>query len=245
MPRKTTRTKSATSAKGNGKVEQETTKQAVKAVTITTKEGHGVLPTAALSNIDAYLEATAAESAQYLQFAKGEWLAGVDEEEVEAGTEMVPNIAGITCGHVKWQDKVVVDEAMTPIVEGLFTPREALGDLDKDLWDVDDDGVPRDPWTRTTKVPLKDPATGEEFIYSTSSRGGIGAVGRLVSAIRKGQRQGNTGLPVIRLDVDDYKHKTYGKVFVPKFSVVGFKSEAELTGGEADLDADLSDSIPF
>jgi hypothetical protein len=205
-----------------------------------------VLPIEAQANIDAYLEATTAESAKFLKFAKGEWLAGVDDEEIDAGTEMVVNIAGITCGHVKWQNKEVADENMTPIIEGLFAPREALGDLDRDLWDVDDDGVPRDPWTRTTKMPLKDPATGEEYVFSTSSKGGIGAVGRLVSAIRRGQRQGNTGLPMVQLGVDSYKHKNkeYGKVFVPQFTLVGFKSEAELAGGEADLDAELDDEIP-
>ncbi len=236
--KKTAKTKSATTAKGNGTVNAEPKTEVVPV--------QQTLPATALSNIDAYLEATAAESAKFIKFAKGEWLTGVDEEEVEAGTEMVPNIAGITCGHVKWEDKVPVDESMTPIVEGMFTPRESLGDLDRDLWETDDDGDPKDPWTRTTKVPLKNPATGEEFIYSTSSKGGIGAVGRMVSAVRRGQRQGNTGLPVIRLDVDSYKHrrKEFGKVFVPSLPVIGFKSEAELAGGEADLDAELDDKIP-
>jgi hypothetical protein len=133
---------------------------------------------------------------------------------------------------------------MTPIVEGMFTPREELGDLDKGLWETDDDGKPKDPWARTTKAPLKDPATGEEYVYSTSSRGGISAIGRLVSGIRRGQRQGNTGLPIIRLGVGSYKHKQYGKVFVPQFTLIGFKSEAELMGGEPNLDADLNDEIP-
>ncbi len=234
MPKKTTKPTTETPEKGNGKMEQNTNIVPIQQD----------LPIEAQANIDAYLEATTAESAKFLKFAKGEWLAGVDDEEIEAGTEVVPNIVGIACGHVKWQNKEVVDESMTPIIEGMFTPREALGDLDRDAWDVDDDGVPRDPWTRTTKMPLKDPATGEEFVYSTSSRGGIGAVGRLVSAVRRGQRQGNAGLPIIRLDVDDYKHKQYGKVFVPQFTLVGFKSEAELAGGEVDLDAELDDKIP-
>ena len=119
MSRKTAKTKTAT-PKGTGKVTDES--REVVPVQQT-------LPTAALSNIDAFLEATAAESAKFLKFAKGEWLAGQDEEEIEAGTEMVPNIAGVTCGHVKWEDKAPVDEAMTPIIEGLFTPREELGDL--------------------------------------------------------------------------------------------------------------------
>ena len=203
------------------------------------------LPAEALSNIDAYLASTAAESGKFLKFAKGEWLAGVDEEEIEAGTEMVVNLVGVTCGHIKWQDGAVVDESMTPIVEGLFTQRESLGDLDRDLWETDDDGQPKDPWTRTTKMPLKDPASGGELIYTTSSRGGIGAIGRLVSAIRRGQRQGMAGLPVIRLDVGSYKHRQYGKVFVPSFPVISFRSEAELMGGGRDLDAELNDNLPF
>ena len=59
------------------------------------------LPATALANIDTFLEATATESAKFLKFAKGDWSSGVDEEEVAVGTEMVPNIGAITCGHIR------------------------------------------------------------------------------------------------------------------------------------------------
>ena len=150
----------------------------------------------------------------------------------------MPHIPHDVLDHVRTILATAVDQVERSVAYG-WDPAEYHAE-----WDVDDDGVPRNPWTRTTKMPLKDPATGEEFIYATSSRGGIGAVGRLVSIVRRGQRNGKAGLPVVRLDVDDYKHKQYGKVFVPQFTLVGFKSEAELAGGEPDLDAELNDKIP-
>ena len=74
MPRKTTKPTTETPEKGNGKMEQNTNIVPIQ---------HD-LPIEAQANIDAYLEATTAESAKFLKFAKGEWLAGVDDEEIEA-----------------------------------------------------------------------------------------------------------------------------------------------------------------
>ena len=52
-----------------------------------------------------------------------------------------------------------------------------------------------------------------------------------------------TGLPVIRLNVDSYKHRTFGKVMVPVLPIVAWRSERELLGGEPGLDVELNDSI--
>ena len=74
----------------------------------------------------------------FMKFAKGEWMAGVDEEEIEAGTEMVVNVMGITCGHIKWQDGAV-DVGLLPGAIGYIsisefrdtTPNEVLGVLEQ------------------------------------------------------------------------------------------------------------------
>ena len=68
MPRKTTKTKTANTQSENGAMNKEARNEIVPAQ----------LPATALSNIDSFLEATATESAKFLKFAKGEWLAGVD-----------------------------------------------------------------------------------------------------------------------------------------------------------------------
>ena len=67
----------------------------------------------------------------------------------------------------------------------------------------------------------------------------------MLRAYHAGLRKGLTGVPIIRADVGDYKHPKYGKVFVPLFPIVAWKSEGELMGGPPDLDSDLSDEIPF
>ena len=47
------------------------------------------------------------------------------------------------------------------------------------------DDLPKDPWTETTLLPTKDPATGAEYVFTTSSKGGRAACGKL--AMRYGE----------------------------------------------------------
>jgi hypothetical protein len=199
----------------------------------------------ALQNIEQYLDATAEESAQFLKFVKGEFQYGVDEETLDAGTELALKPDSIEAGHVRFFDNKVTDEAMTPVCNGMFTPRDQLGDDDEALWETDDDGKPSDPWRRCRRFQCKSLETGEEFIFSTFSQGGRRAVDKMLRGYHTGLRKKLTGIPIICNDVDDYKHPKYGKVFVPQFPIIAWKSEAELMGGEPDLDAELNDSIPI
>ena len=97
-----------------------------KAVTVTTKQKNGVVPTTKEQvNIDRFLQGSAAENSSFLKFIKGEWSAGVDAEVVPVGTEMAVNVAGIASGHLKWVNREVVGESMTLITDGMFAPRDA------------------------------------------------------------------------------------------------------------------------
>jgi len=203
------------------------------------------LPAEAAAKLDDYLAATAGDSATFLKYVKSEWLAGVSQDAIEIGTEMAVDIASIRDGHIKWINKQPVAEAMRPVIEGPFTPREELGDLDPGMWPIGDDGAPKEVWSRTMSVLLKNIETWEECLYATSSRGGIHAIQKLLRAIRAGLHKDETRIPIIALETDWYMHHEHGKVHVPVLRLVCWKSQKELTTGEADFDADLDDEIGF
>jgi hypothetical protein len=193
---------------------------------------------------DPYLKTAArvATAASFLKYVKGAFVFGIDEEEMALDTELVPNLTEAKIGWLKWKDGEVVEEKMFPWATG-HPYREDLGDMDKDLWETDDNGKAIDPWSETATLPLKNPQSGEEFTFSTSSTGGRQAVAKLIYAWRHGVTQGKSGLPVSTLGSDTYKHKKFGPVHFPVFKIVRWEDEADLIAGKTD--AELEDEIPF
>ena len=94
---------------------------------------------------------------------------------------------------------------------------------------------------------MKDPKTGQECVFTTGSRGGIGAGGELASGYGRTRNRQANRLPVFEIGSDSYRHKTYGDVSYPTFRIVEWRSEAGLIAGEANtnLAAELNDSVPF
>ena len=185
----------------------------------------------------------------FLKFVKGQFRYGVDDEVLPLGTRLVPHMAGLKAGFIKWKDGAPEDEAMVRIAEGKPIPqREDLGDDDRNAWETDPNGTPQDPWQVCDTLPMKDPETGQEFVFSTGSRGGIGAVGKLSTAYGWQRHKLADKLPIIEIGSDSYRHKTYGDVSYPTFRIVGWQSEADLIAGKTsgvNLDAELDDVVPF
>ncbi len=185
----------------------------------------------------------------FLKFVKGEFKFGVDDEVLPIGTRLVPHMAELKAGYIKWKDGVPEDETMVRIADGKPIPqREDLGDNDRKAWETDPNGTPQDPWQVCNTLPMKDPETGLEFIFTTGSRGGVGAVGKLSTAYGRQRHKRGDKLPVIEIGADSYRHKTYGDVSYPTFKIVGWQSEAELIAGENggdNLDEVLDDEVPF
>ena len=183
----------------------------------------------------------------FLKFIKGVYQFGTDNEVLPLGTRLVPNMAELKAGFIKWKDGVPEDETMVRIGNGKPIPqREDLGDDDRDAWETDPNGTPQDPWQVCNTLPMKDPETGQEHIFTTGSRGGIGAVGKLCVAYARQRQKGK--LPIIEIGCDSYRHKTYGDVSYPTFKIVGWQSETKLIAGEKggdDLDEVLDDEVPF
>ncbi|HEU4762907.1 MAG TPA: hypothetical protein VFS74_11350 [Gemmatimonadales bacterium] len=171
----------------------------------------------------AYGESASRGTGTLLKFAKGHWTAGKDAEAVAAGTKFYANMQGLKIGWQRWEDGKPSDSVMFAVTSDQKPPlRSSLGDQDKDLWELDKEGRPRDPWQFTNELPLVS-MDGEELVFSASSKGGINAIGELCIAYSKGRKMKPPGaVPVIEIGTSSYKHsdKTYGLIYTPTLKLV-------------------------
>ena len=102
--------------------------------------------------------------------------------------------------------------------------------MDQAQWETDGDGRPRDPWQFTNLLVLSDPHTRELYTFSTSSRGGLGAIGELAKAYSSHVRVAPDDAPIVALEVGSYQHpnKAYGEIRYPIFKVVDWVPSSQL-----------------
>ena len=164
----------------------------------------------------------------YITFKNGEYLYGADQDEIPVGSRFIANMTGLRIGWKRWSGKRVTDERMGLLAEGYRPPaRHELGDFDQSLWELDDKRQPRDPWQSTNELTLRGVETGDEFVFATSGRGGIGAIGELCKTFGKLYRQKPGMTPVIELGNDHYNHKVYGKTYFPVLKLVDWVREPD------------------
>jgi hypothetical protein len=168
-----------------------------------------------------------------LKFSKGDYLAGEEGAAVPTGTIMTANVAELLVGWVRWAANKPTDHIMLRVADGKSVPKRAeLGDLDKDKWEVDNHGEPRDPWQFTNYLPLLN-ESGELFTFTTASRGGISAIGELCRRYSQHRKRHPDVLPIIALDVDSYQHKVkeYGPDQISALLACGLGAEVEIRRG--------------
>ena len=79
--------------------------------------------------------------------ARGDFLAGQSDDEVSPGTKFVANMDEMLAGWIRWEANKPTDHVMGKVSEGYQAPRRnELGDTDKTLWEIDEQGRERDPW---------------------------------------------------------------------------------------------------
>jgi hypothetical protein len=182
--------------------------------------------------------------APFVKFNKQGEFAISDTEAIPAGTRCIAHVDEVLFGWRKWADNKVVDTRMGRVADRhVPAQRNELGDTDERQWEVQDDGSRRDPWQFTASLPLSRLDTGEAYLFSTSSKGGIRAINGLTrtygSRVRaKGDK---AGLPVVELQPDHYKHSLYGKIYFPCLRVVNWTGA---DGEPLSVGADLEDAIP-
>jgi hypothetical protein len=191
------------------------------------------IATTALNAYEAYGAATAARAfiGDLLKFSKGEYLAGVDQYEVPIGTELAVAMSELVVGWVKWVDGARVDQRCGPIQSFQPPQRHELGDDDQDAWDSDDEGRPRDPWQFENRVPMI--GTDDEqsvFTFTTSSRGGLSAIGELAKTYGHRLHTHPNEFPIVKLGVGSYAHRnrSFGRIKYPIFEVIGWTDSRPL-----------------
>lgn len=173
-----------------------------------------------------------------LKFSKGDYLAGEQNEDVEAGTRFIAKMDDLMVGWQCWKDNKPTDAVMGRLGDGFQPPRrETLGDDDESQWEADpQSGELRDPWQFSNAVLLRildeqdrvtdgdDDESRGIYTFTTSSRGGINAMGALAKKYGSTMRQHPDEWPVIQIGVDSYNHKNkqFGRIKVPMFKVVGW-----------------------
>lgn len=194
-----------------------------------------------VSAIEEWCDGEAADFAPFLKFVKGSYHFGLDDEELPLGTRLIPNMAELRVGFIKWHEGEVLEERIGLVASGKAVRREDLDRQDEQLWPCDENGKRTDPWTQVRTLPMKDEANGAEYVFTTSSMGGNRAIVHLTRNWTRGFKANVGKLPIVQLDTIKKPHKIYGWVHYPIIRLVGWKSEADLTGDTASF---LNDEIP-
>jgi hypothetical protein len=169
-----------------------------------------------------------------LVFSKfGDFLAGRDRTKLPLGTALTAIMPQLMTGWVRWEDNRPAEQLMGLIAKG-FKPakRGELGFLDRAMWPTDNKGAARDPWQLSSYLIFADPESGQLYTYTTTSRGGINALGELAKAYSEHCRQSPGEYPIAALGMGSYRHPdpTIGEVRYPIFKVIGWTPRGPADG---------------
>ena len=211
----------------------------------------------AVEGLDAYAKTGApAWFGELLKFngKTGEWSAGKENLPIEQGRMLAAVVTEMLAGHLLWMDGALADQSWMPAFK--FNPRThraSLGNQDQDLWPRDEKGEPVDPWKEGVMLPMVDPATREEFTFSSSSVGGVKATKRLASSFVKQMKaapETTRGcVPIVTLGSSSYKpdDRKRGTIYNPVFEGMDWIRASDLLLSpepRSDSEPPLSEDIP-
>jgi hypothetical protein len=190
------------------------------------------------AELDKYL------GAPLLKFTKQGEFAISETDTIPDGARCIAHCDLMEIGWVKWSDgKPTGDRKVGLVADGFIPPQKSdLPDRDETQWEIQDDGERRDPWAFQMSVPLtRLDAGGETYKFTAGSKGGLRCLGALTRAYGKHIAEKKPGQPVVELQSDSYKHRTYGKIFFPVMHIVGWTGA---DGRPQSLADELDDDLP-
>jgi hypothetical protein len=182
--------------------------------------------------------------APFVRFSKQGEFEISETETIPAGTRCIAHVDEVMFGWRKWLDNKLVETRMGRVADRYIpTLRRDLGDTDEGDWEVQDDGSRRDSWQFCASLPLTRLDTGENYLFSVSSKGGLRCINGLTRTYgtRVRAKGDAAGRPIVELQPDSYKHRTYGKIFFPVLHVVGWTGS---DGRPLSLADEMEDAIP-
>jgi hypothetical protein len=162
-----------------------------------------------------------APAALFMKMGKdGSWVYGVEGEEIEEGAEFMINPQGFQRGFICWKH----------IPEGSKEQAKKLGEVmvsaDAALEEPVDVPEGGKVWNFQLGIHLKgmDDGTGsagKDFVFRTTSVGGVRAVDNLAQLMGAHYAQDGTSndVAVVSLSNDSYKHVSYGKIYNPILTI--------------------------
>jgi hypothetical protein len=174
-----------------------------------------------------------------VKFTKDGLFALSESDNIPAGTKCIARVDLIQTGWKLWRDGAVVKTIMGAVADEFVPPaRTVLGETDQSKWENPN----LDPWQFNMVMPITRLDTDETYNFVTGSKGGLNAVNRLVRVYGTRLNRGETGLPIVEVRPDSYKHHEYGKIFFPKFVIVSW---TDRTLKPLSVDEDLNDEVPY
>ena len=155
----------------------------------------------------------------YVKMTKeGEWVYGAEETEIEEGAVIAINPMSFQHGWTAWGTKEHGTDG-TNVGEVMGSAAEPIPDRNT-LPDV------KGEWTQQVGVQMRitnGEDEGVQLQWKTNSHGGRKAWAALLQQVIGQINKGTTDIvPLVTLDCDSYKHKTYGKTYTPEINVVGW-----------------------
>jgi hypothetical protein len=156
----------------------------------------------------------------------GQWVFGPEDHPVKQGTEAVINPLSIMHGYTCWSssdDPGIKNENLGEVMVPLSEAKPAKASLPNHGY----------PWKDQISFMVKfieGTHKGTQVIYKASSEGAHRAADALLD-LMIARLDENTSFicPIIQFEVDHYRHKKWGKTYVPVLNVVGW---ADLEGNE-------------
>ena len=144
----------------------------------------------------------------FLRMGKdGVWIVGIEMEPVEDGAEFAINPSGFGHGWIAWGKSRAARRIVRAADRGRTSnrgrcPRAARG------------------WEQQFGMHLRELGSQADLIFRTSSVGGKRAIGALAKEVGARMAAGEAQcVAVVTLSSDSYKHKEYGKIYVPEFVI--------------------------
>lgn len=177
-----------------------------------------------LSNVVATIPTSGGDPYLRMQ-TDGSWVYGQDNIEVEPQSEWAVNIFSFRHGYASWEDnekdargRQKKNEKVGEVMVSMQETKPLKTSLEDTGWE----------WADQVSVQLKcvkGEDKGEQILYSTTSKGGLNAIAKLIENVQKQLAADQAHpVPVVQLNSDHYPHPTYGKTWYPVLDIVAWAS---------------------
>ena len=169
----------------------------------------------------------------------GEWVFGQDDNVVKVGTEAIINPLSIRHGYTCWTNRSKEEGKNENLGEEMFRLSDAVPMAHELVQHKDPKTGAACAWKDQLSMDVKfvdGKHKGVQVLYKTSSVGGMTACRGIMDAmLERLDEDTDFVCPIITIDNDSYKHRSWGKTYVPKLEIVGW---ANFDGVEQDADED-------